>query len=414
MRRVDFKTDGYNVHLLQTDKYHEVSFDIVFEKNLTQEDFIYRKLLLTVLYNSVYNSQKERQRQELKIYKPNYDFYQEIKGNVILYHFSGQFIHEKYTEKGMNDKNISYFLKYAYNENIIKNGISKEIFEYTKNKMLNRLETMPDNKEAYAYNELLALQKIYPFESNLQEQITSLKSTSEKELYDYYLKLINTSKVEVFLVGNIDEKEVKKVLNNNLNLNPRNTNLKQFYLSETKPVQGLKIERTDKIQSILFKSYYLSKMTAFEKNYVLPVLNNIIGINNGLLYREIREKESLCYYILSFSDKYTNSQYIHTAINAKDYERVEFLIKETLEKIKNGEYENEYLENAINKKLLELNKDSDYLNNLKRQFQDEIIFDADNIEEKRKNYRKVTKENVSTLVKKLNTSATFFLKGEEK
>ena len=199
-----------------------------------------------------------------------------------------------------------------------------------------------------------------------------------------------------------------------MNLNPRNTNLKQFYLSETKPVQGLKIERTDKIQSILFKSYYLSKMTAFEKNYVLPVLNNIIGINNGLLYREIREKESLCYYILSFSDKYTNSQYIHTAINAKDYERVEFLIKETLEKIKNGEYENEYLENAISKKLLELNKDSDYLNNLKRQFQDEIIFDADNIEEQRKNYRKVTKENVSTLVKKLNTSATFFLKGEEK
>ena len=64
--------------------------------------------------------------------------------------------------------------------------------------------------------------------------------------------------------------------------------------------------------------------------------------------------------------------------------------------------------------MLELNKDSDYLNNLKRQFQDEIIFDADNIEEKRKNYRKVTKENVSTLVKKLNTSATFFLKGEEK
>ena len=55
------------------------------------------------------------------------------------------------------------------------------------------------------------------------------------------------------------------MLNNNLNLNPRNTNLKQFYLSETKPVQGLKIERTDKIQSILFKSYYLSKMTAFEK-----------------------------------------------------------------------------------------------------------------------------------------------------
>ena len=314
----------------------------------------------------------------------------------------------------MNDKNISYFLKYAYNENIIQNGISKEIFEHAKNKVLNRLETMPDNKEAYAYNELLALQKIYPFESNLQEQITSLKSTSEKELYDYYLKLINTSKVEVFLVGNIDEKEVKKVLNNNLNLNPRNTNLKQFYLSETKPVQGLKIERTDKIQSILFKSYYLSKMTAFEKNYVLPVLNNIIGINNGLLYREIREKESLCYYILSFSDKYTNSQYIHTAINAKDYERVEFLIKETLEKIKNGEYENEYLENAINKKLLELNKDSDYLNNLKRQFQDEIIFDADTIEEKRKNYRKVTKENISTLAKKLNTSATFFLKGEEK
>ena len=87
MRRVDFKTDSYNVHLLQTDKYHEISFDIVFEKNLTQEDFIYRKLLLTVLYNSVYNSQKERQRQELKIYKPNYDFYQEIKGNVILYHF---------------------------------------------------------------------------------------------------------------------------------------------------------------------------------------------------------------------------------------------------------------------------------------------------------------------------------------
>ena len=50
----------------------------------------------------------------------------------------------------------------AYNENIIKNGISKEIFEYAKNKVLNRLETMPDNKKAYTYNELLALSKNIP------------------------------------------------------------------------------------------------------------------------------------------------------------------------------------------------------------------------------------------------------------
>ena len=414
MRRLDFEGRGYDVHLLQTDKYHEVGFDLIIEKNITEEDYIYRMLLIPVLRSSLFKSQMEAKLEKLKLYSPGYDFYSEIKGNVIFYHFSSHFIHEKYTESGMNDKTISYLLKYFYNENIIKNGISKEVFENAKTKALNRLENLPDRLSVYTYEELGSIQNIYPFKiPNTKEKKELLKKINEKDLYNYYLNLLNNSKIELFLVGNLTEEEIKKVLNKNIKLNKINTELKPFYLDEVKPNKLLKIEPTNKMQSILFKSYYLKKLTDFEKNYVLQIFKNIAGVNDGILFDTVRGKESLCYYIRSFTDKYINSFYIYTAINAGNYERVDFLINEILEKIKAGEYEDKYIENAKNKALSDLQKSSDYLSDLEQQFQSEVIFDLSNIESQGENYEKVTKEDVSALVKKLKPSITYFLKGED-
>lgn len=314
----------------------------------------------------------------------------------------------------MNDKTISYLLKYFYNESIIKNGISKEVFENAKTKALNRLENLPDRLSVYTYEELGSIQNIYPFKiPNTKEKKELLKKINEKDLYNYYLNLLNNSKIELFLVGNLTEEEIKKVLNKNIKLNKINTELKPFYLDEVKPNKLLKIEPTNKMQSILFKSYYLKKLTDFEKNYVLQIFKNIAGVNDGILFDTVRGKESLCYYIRSFTDKYINSFYIYTAINAGNYERVDFLINEILEKIKAGEYEDKYIENAKNKALSDLQKSSDYLSDLEQQFQSEVIFDLSNIESQRENYEKVTKEDVSALVKKLKPSITYFLKGED-
>ena len=415
MKKINFEEENYNIHMLQTDRFHRISFSVIFERNIKEEDFAYSSLLINVLDILAFKSIKEKKKKRLEIYSPNYELSIDFKGNHTLLFLKSFFIDEKYTEKGMNEKSVKYLLHLIYNESIIKNKISKEAFETAKAKTLNHLKSLPDNQEYYALQELKSIQKIYSFKiPNTKRQIELIENISEDDIYNYYIDLLNNSRIEIFFVGNIDRGEVEKILNKNFNPLPRNIELKELYLkSQSEQNDVVKIEQTQKQQSILFKSYYLDNLTDFEKMYVLPILHNTIGNNRGLLYDEIRSKNSLCYFIFSFDNREINRFYIYTGINSKNYELVNHLIEETLEKVKCNDFKDSFFINAKNLILTDLDTVFENQSILTTFFQEEIILNKDSLENQKSNYQQVTKADVSALVKKLKPDVTFLLKGED-
>lgn len=65
-----------------------------------------------------------------------------------------------------------------------------------------------------------------------------------------------------------------------------------------------------------------------DKYYVLVVGSNVLG--GGLYFKlfvNVREKESLCYYIFFLIEKYKSIMFILFGIEIKDYDKVVELIK---------------------------------------------------------------------------------------
>ena len=85
-----------------------------------------------------------------------------------------------------------------------------------------------------------------------------------------------------------------------------------------------------------------------EKDYYsLVVGSNILGGGtSSKMFLNIREKESLCYYIYSSVEKYKGILFIGVGIAFENYDRTVELVKNQIESIKLGKITSEELENS--------------------------------------------------------------------
>ncbi|WP_276631993.1 insulinase family protein, partial [Terrisporobacter hibernicus] len=83
------------------------------------------------------------------------------------------------------------------------------------------------------------------------------------------------------------------------------------------------------------------------KYYSLFVGSNVLGGGpHSKLFVNVREKESLCYYIYSSLEKYKTSMFIASGIEDVNYDKTIKLIKEQIECLKEGHISKEELLNS--------------------------------------------------------------------
>ena len=78
-------------------------------------------------------------------------------------------------------------------------------------------------------------------------------------------------------------------------------------------------------------------MKEFERNYVLTLYNIILGGGSeSLLFQNVREKHSLCYYISSSANKVDNLMIISSGIAKNNLKKTLTLIKKEMKNISDG------------------------------------------------------------------------------
>ena len=83
------------------------------------------------------------------------------------------------------------------------------------------------------------------------------------------------------------------------------------------------------------------------KYYSLFVGSNVLGGGpHSKLFVNVREKESLCYYIYSSLEKYKTSMFISSGIESENYDKTVELIGEQLKSLKEGKISDEELLNS--------------------------------------------------------------------
>ena len=165
-------------------------------------------------------------------------------------------------------------------------------------------------------------------------------------------------------------------------------------------------------QSNLAISLRFDKLTDFESQYVLQIFNFIFGGGSeSKLFKEVREKNSLCYSIGASSLLLDRLIVVSAGIEAKSSKLAINLIKQCLQDMKDGKFATDDIKKAKTTYINGCKEMMDSPQFIINNYISKEYLGLDLIEDKMKKIKKVTKKMVVELACKIEIDTIYLLKG---
>lgn len=417
MKYYDYDMDGFKLHVIKTNRFKTVfySINIRFEDNKDSE--IYTSLISRMLIqtSSKFNSLREINTYCASIYDPSYNIRVLDSGSENILRLTSSFANEKYTEKGMLLKNLEFLTSFIFEPKIVDGGFDKEMFDIQKEKLLEYYKSMKDNPKEYAKGRLAEEMQIKKYKVlKLDDLISGISNLSEVELYNFYQSIMSKGCLDIFICGDVEEKEVKEIFSKLIKFKGTHKKINHLVKQhDFKDMPKIVVDKTNNTQSNLIIGFKLDNLSDFERNYVFVLYSWILGGGmSSLLSQTVREKYSLCYYIYAVRQNLFETMKIYAGIDGVNFEKTCNLIQDELENMENGNFSLELFEGVKEIYYNSLIRIEDSQDDLVASYASEIFINNDSISDRKKNMSKVTKEDVMNLAKKVHVDTIYLLKGE--
>ena len=416
MRYKKIKNNNYDIYLLKTNKFKTITISTVVINKYKKSDITKERLISNYLLNSNNNFKNEvlLSKEYMKLYDPRIGIL-DIFRDLHLKVFNMTFLNEKYTEKGMDKKTIDFYYDFIFNPNVENNEFDSSQLKIVKKSLESAYIRDEDNSSEIAYfNALSHITDDIPVKTDVRGNLKELNSINDNTLYIDYSNNLKTGKYIVFVTGDYNDQTIKNIQTILDKKCQKNEFDLKSYFKVTKSKKHKEIIEDSKFnQSIVYLIYKIIKMNNKEREYVLPVLNNILGGNSSKLFNNVREKNSLAYYAYSDFNASNNILFMYAGISFENYERCITLMKKQLEDIINGIITEDEIENAKESIYSSILKSEDTLAGVSNDLKAHILFSRHQNSIVKKNIEKVTKEEIISLAKKLNLDVIYTLKGDK-
>lgn len=407
---------AYNLHLVKTNRFKTITVEVDFRREIQKEDITKRAVLKEVLLNSNKNYRTER---ELIIESENlYDLKlvssSARMGNYTNISFKTRFLDEKYTEKNMNEESIAFLMDIIFNPNIDNGSFNEEVVNKCKNRMEKSIKSLKDSKLKYTLFKLLENVEDKPYSYNSYGYLEDLEKIDGKVLYDYYKDMINNDFIDIFVVGDFDSIEIKELIKKYFKARTYHRTKTNIIVEELPIIKKI-IEQSeeDNVNQTQFTILCgINNLTEFERKYVIKVYSELLGgSSNSILFDTVREKNSYAYYVNADVKSYDNILLIYSGIEPGNKNEVFKLIKKCLIDIEKGNFTDDMLNNAKETLVGGIKASLDSPSGIINNYFAKILVGTDDFEERIENFKKVTKEDVINVSKKINIYSTYTLEG---
>ena len=332
MEYIKIDKQAYKIHFIKTDKFKKVKIRIYFKEKTTKEKVVYRNMLSLVLLEATkkFNTRRLLDIECENLYNIGVGAGTSNSGNYHLLRFNTTFLNEKYTEKGMMEESFKFFLEFIFNPNVIDGKFESQTFNNAKNILKEDIESYADNPGRFAFSriyEIMCPNSVIKYSST--GYIEDLEKVTEENLYEYYKELLTNNEIDIFIIGNIDVKQMEKIIADNFNIDSiKHEQLAHIVKQDDFRTEPRVIKENKNInQSILILGSKLKDITEFERKYVLVLYNYILGGSaDSKLFKEVREKNSLCYSISSTHSGIAILEFISAGIDKENYDTAVELI----------------------------------------------------------------------------------------
>lgn len=341
------------------------------------------------------------------------------KGEDHVLSFEAECISDKYTydnEKLLNEL-FEVVFSVIFRPNVKDYAFDEKVFMQEQKNLIDRIKASVNDKRVYANERLCEITcEGSPYEVSRLGNIETVEKITKESLYNYYVKMISSSKIDIFVSGDADfDSFADKVYDLTKNMGFEPTEIpKTSMLSQREEVRYM-TDRMEVTQGKLAMSFTTGIEQSSDKFWGITVANSIFGGGaHSKLFNNVREKLSLAYYAGSMLDKYKGMLLVNAGIEFDNFKKAydETLVQ--LDEVKKGNITD--LEIESSKMFL--------INSLVTTYDDQMALisfylnqkvagtNAD-IEECIEKIKVVTKEDVARIIKKVHLDTVYFLAGEE-
>ena len=411
---------GIKLHEIKTEKFKTNLIAVFLTTELTRENVTKNAVISAILRRGSQNlkTQEEISKQMENLYGASFDCGLDKTGDNQVLKFYIETVNDTFlpkTNENILKTAIQNLLEIIFNPYTENDAFKKEYLDQEKNNIKQRIEGKKDNKAIYSLER--CIQEMYqnePFGLYKFGYIEDLEKINEKNLYEYYKKLIDNCKIDIFVSGNIDDKTTE-IIENDENIKKLKSRNPKYNISkiERKEIKKEKII-TDHLEVSQGKLVIGLDVDIEDENlkYDVLVYNCILGgTANSKLFQNVREKAHLAYVASSSYLKHKNNIFINCGIEISNYEKTLGLIKKQIEDIKNADFTNEEVENAKQGIIATIKTiDDEQDTTINYLFGQELATTKVSLDEYMKNIKKINKEDVVNIAKKVNINTIYFLR----
>lgn len=341
--------NGIALNLIKADKFKSSLLSYYFIRPLSKEEATKNSLLPLVLKRGSedYETNLKIQRELEENYGAKLSMGVNKRGEKHILRFSIETVNREYVQ----DKDYIYNLLKLFKSIIFNPLVEDDYFKQSyldqeKENLKTRIEGRINNKRSYAIERCIEEMcederfSIHPLGS-----VEDLKDIDGNVLYKHYKDIINTSPVEVFYTGEYDEKligNLKELIDLDRETIIDIPSEELIYDVENKKTIE---EDLDVVQGKLVLGYrtgihYQDKLY----NGLILAADIIGGGPNSKLFKNVREKESLAYYITSTVFKYKSIMLIDGGIEFENFQKTLDIVKKQIEEVQNGDFTDKDIE----------------------------------------------------------------------
>lgn len=410
---------NYNLHLIKTDKFKTFTIRVCLRNKIVKDEITLRNALASFLTYStnLYPTNRDLvlHSEDLYVANVNGKCYRSGTHNIINFYLT--ILNEKYTEKGMLEKSIKFFHDIIFDPNFEKEKDAQDAFDYLYKSGKNSLLGIKENPTMYSITRMFeCMGTDEPYTYRDIGYIEDLEKIDLKELKKYYNKVLNKSVIDIYVLGDFDNKKVTDLIKKYMCFNSNsNKKINQIYTHKTLPkrIKTVK-EPTDGSQSKLSVGCKIGKLNEFELNYVLTLYNLILGGSfDSKFMRIIREKYSLAYYVYSSLCKLDHIMVIKAGISKENFDFTMKLIKKLMKEVEDGKFTEEEINTCKTEYISKLKEIEDNSGAIIETYLAKDLLNLGDIEERKKEIMKVTKEDIIKVAKKIKIDTVFLLEGAD-
>lgn len=418
---MEYKTldkKSYKLHFIKTDRFKTITIRVMLRNKVEKEKIALRNFLMDIMTFSTeaYPTRKELVEHSQDLYGVN--IYSRVyrigrKNSMNLF---ANFLNEKYTEEGMLEESIKFLSEILFHPNVENKSFDKTSFQVIKNTMQASLKTIKDNSKRYSLIRMLeTMSSDAPYsyrEYGYQEDFDKI---TEESLYEYYKDVIKNSNVDIYVLGNFNDKQMEEYMDKYMHFNTLKKEDKQIEIKHTsyRKKTQTKCEKEHFNQSKLSIGCKLLDLTPREKHYVLTLYNIILGGSaDSKFFKNIREKHSICYYINSTLKKLDNLLLIRSGISKERFDEAIKLIKGEMQDMAKGKITEKEIDAAKSLYLTSLEESYDDDEAIIDMYLAKDITGIGDLDERKKEIMSVTKDEIVEVASKVKMDTIYLLEGD--